>query len=105
MNAQTLPRDLRLQSKAIHSLPDATDVELTCREGTLWVTVDNDSHDYILEAGDTFTAQEHGRAVVYAMEPSRMSLARVTRPARNSRKLTMPTFSKFHAMPFMKAAR
>jgi hypothetical protein len=100
MKTQILPSDLRLERQAIYSVTDAADIQLACREGTVWVTLDNDPKDYVLEAGDSFITPEHRRAVLYAIAPARISLE-----ARYSRKPTMATFSKFQAMPLMKAAR
>ena len=103
-----LPRALQLDRKAIHSLPDATAIAVTCDEGAVWLTLDGDARDFVLEAGETFQAQAHGRVLIYALAPSRVSLAAAV-PAiartRYSRKATMPTLSRFHAMPLRKAAR
>jgi Protein of unknown function (DUF2917) len=100
MNSHILPSNLRLEHQATYTVADAAGVQLACSEGTVWVTLDGDLNDYILEAGDSFVTQEHRRALVYAIAPARISLE-----ARNSRKPTMATFSRFHAIPFMKAAR
>lgn len=100
MNSHPLPSELRLAHQATYSVADAAGVQLACREGTVWVTLDNDPRDYVLEAGDSFMTQEHRRALVYAIAPARISLE-----ARYSRKPTMATFSRFQAIPLMKAAR
>ncbi len=100
MNTHTLPSNLRLEHQAMYSVADAAGVRLACSEGTVWVTLDGDLQDYILEAGDSFITQEHRRALVYAIAPARISLE-----ARNSRKPTMATFRRFQAIPLMKAAR
>jgi hypothetical protein len=70
-----LPRDLRLDHKALYSLPDASGLALTCGEGVLWLTVDGDPRDFVLEAGETFETRDHGRVLVYALAPSRISVA------------------------------
>lgn len=69
-----LPSNLNLAQRALYSIPDAAGVELSCREGTVWVTLDNDTRDYVLEAGQSFSTPEHRRALVYAIEPSRVGL-------------------------------
>jgi hypothetical protein len=74
MSTLSQPRDLRLAHRAIQSFDDAFGLELVCREGSLWVTLDGDDTDYVLEAGDTFSTRLHRRMVVYAFEPSRMSI-------------------------------
>src|SRR5687768_14888390 len=100
MNSHPLPSELRLEHRAIYSVADAADVQLACREGTVWLTLDGDLRDYVLEPGDRFITQEHRRALVYAIAPARISLE-----ARYSRKPTMATLSRFQAIPLMKAAR
>lgn len=74
MKTDSLPNDLQLAHQAIHSLPDAAGVQIGCIEGTVWLTLDGDARDIILEAGEVFTAPEHRRALIYALQPSRISL-------------------------------
>jgi hypothetical protein len=100
MNPHPLPSELRLEHRAVYSIADAAGVHFACHEGTVWVTLDNDPRDYVLEPGETFSTLEHRRALVYAIEPARISLE-----ARQSKKPTMQMFSRFHAIPLMKAAR
>jgi hypothetical protein len=105
--------ELQLASNALYSVDDASLVRFTCAEGALWITLDNDPRDVVLEAGGEFTTADRRRALVYALQPSRLYLAPTERSeaaptakrARYSRKTTMDTFSRFHAMPFRKAAR
>ena len=70
MNRNNLPTGLHLAHRAIVSIDDAAGVDVACRQGSLWITLDNDTRDIVLEAGERFSTQEHRRAVVYAMEPS-----------------------------------
>ncbi|MBI2768638.1 MAG: DUF2917 domain-containing protein [Burkholderiales bacterium] len=72
------PIQLELQRRALFSVTDAAGVRIDCREGSVWITLDNDPRDIVLEAGGSFTTPEHRRALVYAMEASRLS---VTGPA------------------------
>jgi hypothetical protein len=72
---QTLPRGLRLERKALYSLPDATGLTVTCDEGTLWLTVEGDLRDFVLEAGQTFETQNDRSVLIYALAPSRISIA------------------------------
>jgi hypothetical protein len=48
----------------------------------VWVTLDGDPRDYVLEPGESFTTQEHSRALVYALERSRVSLGTTVRASR-----------------------
>ena len=74
MNRNDLPSELRLAHRALFTIDDAAGVDLVCREGSLWITLDNDTRDIVLEAGGRFTTPEHRRAVIYAMEPARLAL-------------------------------
>jgi hypothetical protein len=74
MNTQSQHFDLNLEHRALFNLPDAAGVHIVCREGSVWITLDNDLRDYVLEAGDTFTNAEHKRALIYAMRPSTIAV-------------------------------
>ena len=74
MNRNRLPADLYLAYRAIFTIDDAAGVDIACREGCLWITLDNDTRDIVLEGGRKFTTQEHRRAVVYAMESSHLTM-------------------------------
>ena len=94
------PATLLLAYRKIHAIDAEAGTRVVCRHGALWITVDGDSRDYVLERGETFIAPPHARTLVYALADSRVDLV-----ALQSRKHTMPTLSRFHAMPLMKAAR
>ena len=97
----TLTCELNLSPRAIHSIADASGLDLRCREGSLWITLDGDPQDYVLEAGETFTTPAHSRALVYALKASRVTIERTL----NSRNRTIETFTRFQPMPLMNAAR
>jgi hypothetical protein len=107
------PTELQLARRALYSLPDAAGLRISCQAGSLWVTLDNDPRDIVLEAGQSLDVDAHRRAIVYALQPSRLrvapqaaSAARAdSERARSSRKTTMAMFSRFQAMPLRKAAR
>ena len=64
--------DVNLGYRALFSVPDASGLDITCESGTVWITLDNDPRDIILEAHRTFTTPEHSQAIIYAMEPSKL---------------------------------
>ena len=113
MESQLQAAELELPTRSIYSVADAAGVRFSCREGTVWITPDNDQRDVVLEAGAEFTTGEHRRALVYALRPSRVYVEPTGRSpeptrtsrARHSRKTTMEMFSRFQPMPFRKAAR
>ena len=90
---------LPLARRQLHTIPDAAGIRIRCREGSVWVTVDGDPRDYVLERGQSFDPPG-GKVLVYAFAASRVDLV-----ACQSRKETIPMFRRFQAMPFMKAAR
>jgi hypothetical protein len=113
MTAESRPAEVELAATALYQVPDASLVRFTCREGALWITLDDDPRDIVLEAGGEFSTAAHRRAIVYALQPSRLYVeptersptAPIANRARYSRKAMMETFSRFQAMPLTKAAR
>jgi hypothetical protein len=74
MNA-TQPRyELSLAARELLEIPDVARVQVTCSQGSLWITLDNDRRDIVLEKGENFFSPEHRRALVYAFEPSTLAL-------------------------------
>lgn len=74
MNTSSTPFDLSLAHKALFSVSDAAGVQILCRSGSVWITLDNDSRDIVLDAGQSFLSTEHRRAIIYAMEQSSIRL-------------------------------
>ena len=70
---------VNLQPRAMFSVPDAADVRITCGEGAVWITLDHDVRDILLDPGEVFVGREHSRAIIYALKPSTI---RVATPAR-----------------------
>ena len=70
---------LNLGPRGLHAFDPADDTVVTCTEGSVWVTLDDDVRDIVLERGESFTAPAGRRAVVYAFEVSVVALrARAT---------------------------
>jgi hypothetical protein len=67
--------DLALARQSVFTLRDAAGLEIRCREGSVWITLDNDPRDIVLEAGATFHTPEHRRALVYGLEASSIAVA------------------------------
>ena len=66
---------LNLRPQALFSVPDAANVRIACVEGAVWITLDNDPRDIVLESCGVFTTPEHRRAIIYAMKPSIVTVA------------------------------
>ncbi|MES2948411.1 MAG: DUF2917 domain-containing protein [Pseudomonadota bacterium] len=91
MNTHSNHFDLNLERSAMFNVPDAAGMDIVCRDGTVWITLDNDQRDYVLEAGDVFRNTEHKRALIYALQASSIAItsAAITRmrtPARQATK-------------------
>ncbi len=65
---------LELAHRDLHSLPDAAGVQIRCQSGSIWVTLDHDTRDIVLNPGQSFATPEHRRAIIFALEPARVSL-------------------------------
>ena len=91
MKTQTTPQinaegqrgsfNLNLNHRTIFSVPDAAAVRFLCTEGAVWITLDGDPRDVVLQRCQDFTSTEHRRAVVYALQPSRVTVAAADAPA------------------------
>ncbi|HQS40726.1 MULTISPECIES: DUF2917 domain-containing protein [unclassified Polaromonas] len=79
------PLDLTLAHQAMFSVSDVAGVQITCHEGSLWVTLDDDPRDVVVDAGSSFLTTEHRRALIYAMEPSSLRLVMAAAAARPRR--------------------
>lgn len=79
------PLDLTLAHQAMFSVSDAAGVQIICHEGSLWVTLDDDPRDIVVDAGGSFLTTEHRRAMIYAMQPSSLSLLVAAASARTGR--------------------
>lgn len=81
--------DLSLAHQGMFSVADAAGLQMTCREGSVWITLDHDTRDIVLSAGESFLTTQHRRAIIYALGPSSLSLAlapavQAARPAGNT---------------------
>ena len=94
------PATLLLAHRQVRSIEEPDGVRLVCRRGAVWITIDGDTRDYMLERGEVFVAPPQARTLVYALADARLDLV-----ACQSRKDTMPTFRRFQPIPLMKAAR
>ena len=65
---------MSLESHGLFQIPDVSGVQISCTQGSLWITLDNDPRDIVLEPGDSFVSTEHRRALVYAFKASTLAL-------------------------------
>lgn len=63
---------IELAHRGLHHVPDAAGQRIHCQSGIVWITLDHDTRDVVLEAGESFSTPEHRRALVYALAPARL---------------------------------
>ncbi|MES2940027.1 MAG: DUF2917 domain-containing protein [Pseudomonadota bacterium] len=63
-----------LGARELLAIADVAGLRIRCTRGSLWLTLDNDPRDIVLEAGDDFLGTEHRHGLVYAFQPSTVSL-------------------------------
>ena len=91
MVAITHPFEVRLAARGLYEIPDVAGVCVSCRQGAVWLTLDHDPRDIILEAGDSFCGDAHRRALISAFTPGEL----VVTPAQWS----APQAAHVSAMP------
>jgi hypothetical protein len=77
--------ELSLARQGIFSVSDASGVDIHCRTGCIWLTLDGDTRDVVLEAGESFSTTEHRRAVIYAMSAADVGIGTTATRGRDSR--------------------
>ena len=97
-----LPTTHTLPARQMFTVPDASAVRIVCTAGALWLTLDHDEHDVVLEAGEGFETAERRRALVYALQPSTFELA--PRPQPSMRRKLAKNSSDCNRSPSVWAA-
>jgi hypothetical protein len=76
-----------LAARELYTLMPDDEVRLACVSGSLWVTLDHDRRDIILERGQNWTMPARRRCVIYALEASdaqMVAIAAARAPARSN---------------------
>jgi hypothetical protein len=58
---------IALKARTLHRIVDGAGLTILCLKGAIWVTQQNDRCDTVLRAGETFTLDRPGLAVLYAL--------------------------------------
>jgi hypothetical protein len=69
---------VRLEADRFLRLQQSKGTRVECRSGSLWVTQDNDTRDYVLGPGQSLELEHGGDAIVFALLQSELML---TEPA------------------------
>ena len=67
--------------RTLLELPDDRPLDVACGAGTLWLTLDNDPRDLVLERGERVRLEAPRRVLAYAFDDSVLELTEV--PARD----------------------
>jgi hypothetical protein len=82
MNIELNQNGLCLKPKQVLTIRGGLGHTVVCHSGTVWVTQDGDVRDIILRAGESFTLERKGPALLQAIEQGAIS---ITRPAGQGR--------------------
>jgi len=78
MTSSLITTTLPLAHKATMRIDDPAGLEITCTQGSIWLTLDGNLRDIILTAGtaeDRFVTDQHRVAILYALQPSQIAVA------------------------------
>jgi Protein of unknown function (DUF2917) len=85
MNLVSNPAATRLAHRSILDLRDRKGDRVECLDGSVWITQDGDPRDVVLDAGESFTLDRPGTALVYALADARVVVQRPAGPALRAR--------------------
>ena len=77
----TAPGRFAMLRRTLLEVPPGRDLRVACGGGSLWLTLDNDRRDIVLERGDSIELAGDRRALVYALEDAVLELEAVRQPA------------------------
>lgn len=61
---------INLDRNEIAAFEDARGARILCTFGALWITLDDDRRDIVLETGESFDVDRDARVLVMATQPS-----------------------------------
>lgn len=72
-HARTAPASVALGKDRFIVAPTKA-ATVSCVQGSLWITHDNETVDILISAGETYTRQYASRMLVFALEPSSVAV-------------------------------
>jgi hypothetical protein len=75
----TRPSVQEIAKNGILEVKQALGVTIECLEGSVWVTLDGDRRDVILDAGQAFNVDRKQRTLIQALDTARVRLIEPTR--------------------------
>jgi hypothetical protein len=64
--------EVQLAREEFLVLKDIRGTTLRCLDGSVWLTLDHDVRDIVLEPGDSFVVDRDGGTLLYALAPARL---------------------------------
>ena len=86
------------KSQAV-TLTDAKGSLIRCLSGGLWITQDRDQRDIVLQAGESFTIDRGGPAIVWALAASSVEVVARRQPAVHHDDGRLSIFRRFISWP------
>lgn len=87
------PGRFAMLPRSLLELPRDRPLDVACGEGTLWLTLDNDPRDFVLERGERVRIEANQRVLAYAFDAAVMEVQEVREPAIAWQKLFVPRFA------------
>jgi len=84
MNIELNQNGLCLKPNQLVKVRGGRGHSIICHSGSVWVTQDGDPRDVVLRAGEAFTLDHDGPALLQAFEPGAISIAPVEPQSRAS---------------------
>ena len=75
MKTHPIATVLPLRCQATLRINDPAGLEITCTQGSLWLTLDHEQRDIVLTAGTaeaSFATREHRRLLIHALQDSQL---------------------------------
>lgn len=67
-------KPIRLPARALKRLESAKGQQITCLDGVVWVTQEQDSRDIILSKGQSFIIDRKGAVVAFALKDAAIAV-------------------------------
>ena len=78
--------------RTLLELPRHRPLDVACGDGTLWLTLDNDPRDFVLERGERVRIEADGRVLAYALGAAVLEVRDAREERRAARERPRPAF-------------